>query len=84
MKEMISNILEGMAKEKGISVRQLRADMIVAIHAATLSENPDTRRRFFERFNGHEPTPEEFISTMAFDAAFSAGIIPTGSSKYVS
>ena len=67
MKEAISLILEKMAREKGISVRQLRADMIVAIHAAATSENKETRKRFEERFHGVEPSPEEFISAIASD-----------------
>ena len=67
MKKAIGVILEKMAKEKGISVQQLRADMIAAIHAAATSENQETRKKFEERFHGVEPSPEEFITAIASD-----------------
>ena len=76
MKEAISLILEKMAREKGISVRQLRADMIVAIHAAATSENHETRKRFVERFHGVEPSPEEFISAIATDLTLPYDVAP--------
>ncbi len=74
MKKEIRTIMRKMAKEKGVSFQQLRADMIVAIHAATTSENQETKQRFSERFHGAEPSPEEFIAAIATDLSFPDGV----------
>ena len=84
MKKAISGILEGLAKDKGITVQQLKADMTAAIHTAAISDNPETRRRFFERFKGREPSPEEFIMAIAHDASLSAYKTPGAYEKHVS
>ena len=76
MKKTISATLENMAKDKGISIQQLRADMIVAIHAAATSENQETRQSFNKRFHGVEPSPEEFISAIATDLTLPYDVAP--------
>ena len=76
MKKEIRTIMRKMTKEKGVSFQQLRADMIVAIHAAATSENQETRQRFNKRFHGVEPSPEEFISAIATDLTLPYDVAP--------
>ena len=53
--------IEAIAQERKISVKQVRADMIVAIHQAFLAKKPE----FTIIFGDREPSPEEFLEAMA-------------------
>ena len=55
------NAIEAIARENKISVKQARADMIVAIHKAYLAGSPEFKIIFGDR----EPTPEEFIEALS-------------------
>ena len=65
MPKMIQSIMRNIAIDKGLSVQQLRADMVVAIHTAVLSDNQAARTYFRSVFGEKEPTPEEFIMRLA-------------------
>ena len=51
------------AEQEGLSIQQVRADMIAAIHQAYLEGKPEFKVIFGDR----EPTPEEFIQAIAKD-----------------
>lgn len=53
--------IEKIAWENNISVKQARADMIVAIHKAYLAGTPEFKIIFGDR----EPSPEEFIQVLS-------------------
>ena len=53
--------IEIIARENKISVKQARADMIVAIHKAYLAGTPEFKIIFGDR----EPSPEEFIEALS-------------------
>lgn len=53
--------IETVARRQGISSRQVRADMIVAIHRAFLAHEP----AFTMLFGNREPSPEEFMRISA-------------------
>lgn len=55
--------IEELAKQRGLSTAQVRADMIVAIHQAFLAKKPE----FTILFGDKEPSPEVFLSTVAQD-----------------
>lgn len=55
--------IEELAKQRGLSAEQVRADMIVAIHQAFLAKKPE----FTILFGDREPSPEEFIQAIAQD-----------------
>lgn len=53
--------IEAIARERKTSVKQVRADMIAAIHKAYLAGKPEYKIIFGDR----EPSPEEFIEIMS-------------------
>lgn len=53
--------IEEIALKRKTSVKQVRADMIVAIHTAFLAKKPE----FTIIFGDREPSPEEFLEVMA-------------------
>ncbi|MBR0409190.1 MAG: hypothetical protein IJI53_14250 [Clostridia bacterium] len=53
--------IEAIAKERKMSVKQVRSDMIVAIHKTYLAKKPE----FTIIFGDREPSPEEFLEVMA-------------------
>lgn len=55
--------IEELAKQRGLSTEQVRADMIVAIHQAFLAK----KQEFTILFGDREPSPEEFIKEIAID-----------------
>ena len=55
--------IAAMAKKKGTKEKQIRTDMMVAIHQAYLAKEPS----FMLFFGNREPSPEEFISVIAND-----------------
>lgn len=60
------NVIKKVAKAHGVSAKEVRKEMLVAIRAGR--ENPDPKvqamwNRLFP--DGKEPTPEEFIRVLA-------------------
>lgn len=60
------NVIKRVAKAHGVSVKEVREEMLVAIRAGR--ENPDQKiQEMWNRLfpDGKEPTPEEFIRVLA-------------------
>lgn len=60
------NVIKRVAKAHGVSVKEVREEMLVAIRAGR--ENPDQKiQEMWNRLfpDGKEPTPEEFIRILA-------------------
>ena len=53
--------IKRIALKNKLSAKQVRADMIAAIHVAYLAD----RSKFQRIFGDHEPLPEEFMEAMA-------------------
>ena len=59
----VTKAIATIAQKQGITEKQVRADMVVAIHQAFLAEES----AFTILFGNREPSPEEFINTIAKD-----------------
>ena len=68
------NVIKRVAKAHGVSAKEVREEMLVAIRAGR--ENPDPKvqamwNRLFP--DGKEPTPEEFIRVLAGVVKYEGG-----------
>ena len=59
----VTKAIATIAQNQGITEKQVRADMVVAIRQAFLAKEP----AFTALFGNREPSPEEFINTIAKD-----------------
>ena len=59
----VTKAIATIAQKQKISEKQVRADMVVAIHQAFLANEP----AFTILFGNREPSPEEFINIIAKD-----------------
>ena len=59
----VTKAIATIAQKQGITEKQVRADMVVAIHQAFLAKEP----AFTILFENREPSPEEFINTITKD-----------------
>ena len=59
-------VIKKVAKENNISEKEVREEMLKAIRAGRENPDPEVQARWNELFpDGKEPTPEEFIKTIA-------------------
>ena len=59
----VTKAIATIAQKQGITEKQVRADIVVAIHKAFLANGP----AFTILFENREPSPEEFINTITKD-----------------
>uniref|UniRef100_UPI0031B57111 sporulation initiation factor Spo0A C-terminal domain-containing protein n=1 Tax=Clostridioides difficile TaxID=1496 RepID=UPI0031B57111 len=58
------DLLKVIARQHGISVTEVRAEMQATIDEARNNPDPEKQAEFSRYFGDRTPTPEEFISTM--------------------
>lgn len=58
-------IYKSIAKAQGVSVAQVKADMVEAIEQSRNNPDPEVRAKFKQIFGNRTPTPEEFVIKMA-------------------
>lgn len=58
------DLLKVIARQHGISVAEVRAEMHAAIEEARNNPDPEKQAEFSRYFGDRTPTPEEFIYTM--------------------
>lgn len=56
--------IKAVARQRGISVAQVRAEMQEAIETARNNPDPEKQAEFRKYFGDRTPTPEEFIATV--------------------
>jgi len=55
---------KSIAKAEGVSVAQVKQEMVEAISLAKNNPDPETRGKFKKIFGSRTPTPEEFVLKM--------------------
>jgi hypothetical protein len=60
----MSNIIKKVAKENGVSVKEVRREFEEMIRVGMSSTEPDAIA-FWSQFNGKTPTPEQFIDALS-------------------
>ena len=60
----MSNIIKKVAKENGVSVKEVRKDFEEMIRVGMSSTEPDAIA-FWSQFGGKTPTPEQFIAALS-------------------
>lgn len=58
------NLLKEVARAHGVSVAEVRTEMIVTIEKARNNPDPEKQAEFKKYFGDRTPTPEEFIYVM--------------------
>lgn len=58
-------IYKSIAKAEGVSVAQVKQDMVEAISEAKNSPDLEVRAKFKKLFGSRTPTPEEFVLKMS-------------------
>lgn len=56
--------IKAIARQKGISVAEVRNEMQLSIEMARNNPDPEKRAEFTKYFGDRTPTPEEFIEKM--------------------
>lgn len=64
-KKDANHIYKSIAKAEGVSVSEVKQDMIEAISQAKNSDDLEVRAKFKKLFGNKTPTPEEFVLKMA-------------------
>ena len=59
----MSNILKKVAKQNGVSVKEVRKDLEEMIKVGMSSTEPEAIM-FWSQFGGKTPTPEQFIAAL--------------------
>ena len=60
------NVIKKVAKAHGVSAKEVREEMLVAIRAGRENPDPNVQAMWNRLFpDGKEPTPEEFIRVVA-------------------
>lgn len=60
------NVIKRVAKAYGVSVKEVREEILVAIRAGRKNPDPKVQEMWNRLFpDGKEPTPEEFIRVLA-------------------
>ena len=60
------NVIKKIAKANGVSEKEVREEMRMAIKAAMANSDPQAKATWKMMFpNGKEPTPEEFIKALS-------------------
>ncbi len=60
----MSNILKKVAKQNGVSVKEVRKDLEEMIKAGMSSTEPEAVM-FWSQFGSKKPTPEQFIEALS-------------------
>lgn len=58
-------IYKAIAKAEGVSVKEVKRDMVEAIEQARNSSDPEIQAKFHQLFGRKTPTPEEFVLRMS-------------------
>lgn len=58
------DLLKTIARQHGVSVAEVRAEMQATIEDARNNPDPEKQAEFSKYFGSRTPTPEEFIYTM--------------------
>ncbi|HBL6275285.1 TPA: hypothetical protein LR738_000501 [Clostridioides difficile] len=58
------DLLKTIARQHGVSVSEVRAEMQTTIEDARNNPDPEKQAEFSKYFGSRTPTPEEFIYTM--------------------
>ena len=61
----MSNIIKKVAKQHGVSVKEVRRDFEEMIRVGMESSDPEAIM-FWSQFGGKAPTPEQFIAAVTF------------------
>ena len=59
----MSNIIKKLAKQNGVSVKEVRRDLEEMIKVGMSSTDPEAVL-FWSQFGGRTPTPEQFIAAL--------------------
>lgn len=59
------DIFKSLARSEGVSVAEIKRDMVVTIEEARNNPDPEKQAEFSKYFGSKTPTPEEFICVMA-------------------
>ena len=60
-KQCVKDSLKILAKQRGISVKELKIEIEETIEEARTSDDPEQQRLYQKVFGNKTPTPEEFI-----------------------
>ncbi len=60
-KQCVRDSLKILAKQRGISVKELKAEIEETIEEACTSDDPEQQAIYQKLFGEKKPTPEEFI-----------------------
>lgn len=60
-KQCVKDSLKILAKQRGISVKELKAEIEETIEEARTSDDPEQQQLYQKIFGKKTPTPEEFI-----------------------
>ncbi len=60
----MSNIIKKVAKQNGVSVKEVRRDLEEMIKVGMSSAEPEAVM-FWSQFGGKAPTPEQFVSALS-------------------
>ena len=60
----MSNIIKNVAKQNGVSVKEVRKDLEEMINVGMSSTEPEAIM-FWSQFGGKAPTPEQFIAALS-------------------
>ncbi len=64
IKKDAKNLLQEIARVHGISVTEVRKEMVASIKEARNNPDPEKQAEFKKYFGDRTPTPEEFIYIM--------------------